>query len=123
LLIADISTDAKESWPLSTEHLSIINTNTPKLVELLDTEYDLLLDMRTTNSLSGEQITYLKEVTHKRERNEKLLEMMKRRSISQFNEFIACLEKTQRHLIPFLTGDEGNFISAIILYFRVYFNF
>jgi len=101
-------TDVGDCWPLSDEQLSIINASTEKLNELLDTNSDLIWDMRATDCLSRLQIDYLNELSHRLDRNIKLLEMMKRRSISQFNQFIECLEKNQRHLVPFLTGDEGN---------------
>jgi len=101
-------TDVGDCWPLSDEQLSIINASTEKLNELLDTDSDLIGDMRATDCLSRRQIDHLYELPYEGERNNKLLDMMKRRSISQFNQFIECLDKNQRHLVPFFTGDEGN---------------
>jgi len=101
-------TDAGDCWPLSDEQLSVINANTGKLNELLDTDRDLIGDMRETECLTRRQINHLNELPYEGARNNKLLEMMKRRSISDFNKFIECVEKNQRHLVPFLTGDEGN---------------
>jgi len=101
-------TGAGDCWPLSDEQLSIINANTGKLNKLLGTDSDLMFDMRAADCLSSLQIDYLSELSHTIERNSKLLDMMKRRSISEFHQFIKCLEKNQRHLVPFLTGDEGN---------------
>ena len=106
--LPDVPMDHNDCWPLSAEHMSNVNDNRLKLVELLDTEYDLLSAMRATTCLSHQQINYLRTLSDTRERNSQMLEMLKRRSISQFNEFIDCLEKYQRHLVPFLTGDEGN---------------
>jgi len=97
-----------DCWPLSDEQLSVINANQGKLNELLYTDSDLIGDMRETDCLSRLQIEYLYELSHRLERNSKLLDMMKRRSVSEFNQFIECLEKSQRHLVPFVTGDYGN---------------
>jgi len=101
-------TDAGDCWPLSDEQLSIINANAEKLNELLDTDRDLIGDMRETECLTRRQIDHLVELPYERGRNSKLLDMMIRRSVSDFNKFIECLENNQRHLVPFLTGDEGN---------------
>jgi len=101
-------TDVGDCWPLSDEQLSIVNANMCKLNELLATDFDLIGDMRETECLPRHQIKYLCELSYAWERNSKLLDMMKRRSISHFNRFIDCLKENQRHLVPFLTGDEGN---------------
>ena len=101
-------------WPLSDDQMSVIDNNRLQLIKFLDADSDLLGEMRATTCLSGEQIKYLTELHHGKERNEKLLDMIQRRSVAQFNEFIKCLEIYQRHLVPFLTGDEGNWTSFIV---------
>ena len=122
-MLTEVSTESTDIWPLHDEQTAIIDKNRLKLIKLLDTEYDLLLDMKATTCLTLEQINSLRSIPDERVRNGKLLEMLERRSVSQFNEFIKCLEKYQRHLIPFLTGDEGNQFATISLSFRASFVF
>ena len=112
LLLTEVSTESNECWPLHDEQTAMIDKNRLKLIKLLDTEYDLLPDMKATTCLTIEQIDSLRSIPDERVRNGKLLQMLKRRSFSQFSEFIKCLGKYQRHLIPFLTGDEGNQVSV-----------
>ena len=114
LILTEFDTESNDIWPLHDGQMSIIDRNKSKLMDLLDTEYDLLPALRATTCLSRHQIDSLQAIPNVHERNLKLLEMLKRRSISQFNKFIECLERYQRHLIPFLTGDEGNQVSVSI---------
>ena len=95
--------------------LKTINSNYPKLCELLDVDDDLIFHMISTDCLSPAQIDELKQCQVKRQRTEKLLAMLKRRSIEHFKQFKDCLDKTQRHLLPMFTGDEGIFIPTCSL--------
>jgi hypothetical protein len=97
--------DVGECWPLEDDQLSIINKNSPKLTELLESDDDLIGHMMATECFSQRHLKELQEEHNRSERNKKLLDVLKRRSKDQFKQFIACLEKTQRHLVPlFQTG-------------------
>jgi hypothetical protein len=106
-LLTDVPAD-HEDWPLRNDQMAVIDRNRPQLRKFLDADHDLFGKMRATTCLSSEQITYLSEILHENERNEELLDMMQRRSVFHLNEFIKCLKQTQQHLVPFFTGDEGN---------------
>jgi hypothetical protein len=84
-----------------------MNKNMLKLTELLDTDDDLIAEMMATECLSPRQLGDLREEPKRRNRNKKLLDMLKRRSQDHLKQFISCLEKTQRHLVPYFTGDAG----------------
>ena len=107
-------------WPLSDYQMSVIDENSVQLIKFLDADSDLLCEMRATTCLSSEQIKYLTELHHGNDRNEKLLDMVQRRSVAQFYQFIECLGKTQRHLVPFFTGDKGSWNSETSSYFHWY---
>jgi hypothetical protein len=102
-----------EDWPLSNDQMAVIDRNKSQLIKFLDADLDLLGKMRATTCLSSEQINYLTEILHENKRNKKLLDMMQRRSVFHLNEFIKCLKTTQQHLVPFFTGDEGNWTLEI----------
>ena len=115
MLLTEVSTENNDCWPLHSGQMAIIDENKPHLIKRLETDYDLLPAMRATKCLTLEQIDSLGFVRDVLKRNGKLVDMLKRRSVSQFNEFIECLEKYQRHLIPFLTGDKGDQVSVSVL--------
>jgi Caspase recruitment domain len=73
--------------------------------------------MMSNSCLTYKQLTDLQQENKPRVRNKKLLEMLKRRGICHFKEFIACLEKTQPHMTSLLTGDTGSLSSDNLLFF------
>ena len=85
----------------------MIKTNFARLIELLDTDGDLIAAMTSACCLSHRQLSYLKDLTETHKRSGKLLEMLKRRGIGHFNLFLGCLQQTQRHLIPLLSEHVG----------------
>jgi hypothetical protein len=95
---------------LEDNQLSVINGNVEKLTELLDSDDDLIGHMMATDCLSRRQLEDLREEQKRSNRNKKLLDMLKRRSKDHLEQFITCLEKTQRHLVPFFTGDTGKLL-------------
>ena len=95
----DISLTAN-FWPLhDTPIQEIILDNVFKLVEMLAIDADLIGHMSATSCFSRGQIEDLKECTKRSDRNRKLLDMLSRRSVDHFNQFIGCLQKTQPHLV------------------------
>ena len=76
-------------------------------MDFLDSEFGLLHALKATTCLTRHHIDSLQTIPDKRKRNGKLLDMIKHQSVSQLNEFIECLKQYQKHLEPFLTGDEG----------------
>ena len=100
-------------WPLSSEQLEIITSNSTQLIELLDADDDLIATMTATDCLTQPQIQELKQFKVTRKRNEKLLEMLKRRGIEHIEQFLQCLGETQHHLLPLFTGKEGTPYEAL----------
>ena len=111
-MLTDVPAD-HEDWPLSNDQMAVIDRNRPQLIKFLDADDGLFGKMRATTCLSSEQINYLSEILHENKRNKKLLDMMQRRSVFHLKEFIKCLKQTQQHLVPFVTGDEGNWTLEI----------
>jgi hypothetical protein len=77
------------------------------LIEHLDTDNELLDLMLSTDCLTHRQIEHVRSLTELSDRNKELLELLNRRSVDHFQQFIGCLEKTQYHLIPLFTGRTG----------------
>jgi hypothetical protein len=119
IVLSGYTADDGDCWPLEDDQLSIINKNSRKLTELLESDGDLIGHMMATDCFSQGHLKELQEEHNRSERNKKLLDMLKRRSKDQFKQLVACLEKTQRHLVPFLTGDTGKMLYGDV-YVYVY---
>lgn len=95
-------------WPLNADELSVIDQNANRLIyDLLETDDELLTHMEATNKFMDAQLSHLRGLASRRDRNEHLLDMLRRWSVYNFKQFIECLSKTQRHLVPLLTGETG----------------
>jgi len=53
------------------------------------------------------QKEHLMNIPQPRDRNDKLLEFLTRRSVADFHNFITILAKEQAHLVPLLVTDGG----------------
>ena len=105
--MTDAGNYAGAMWPLGADQLHVINENLQQLVKFLDSGTDLIFSLITTDSLTSRQISAIKCISDINDRNAKLLEMLTRRGVEHFNQFLECLGKFQRHLLPFLTGETG----------------
>jgi Caspase recruitment domain len=77
------------------------------LLDLLDTDDDLLGELLKRSCLTLDQLSYIENTNDLRERNKKLLGLFLRNSNSRFNLFKDALGATQPHLVPLLTtGDD-----------------
>ena len=94
-------------WPLDNDQLRAINGNFKELINYLDSGDDLIFSLISTDCFTSRQIDALKCIPDNCDRNAKLLKMLRRRGVEHFNQFLHCLEKTQRHLLPLFTGDTG----------------
>ena len=99
--------DAGSMWPLDTDQLHIINENLQQLVQVLDSGDDLIFSLIGTDCFNSRQISAIKCIPDVEGRNAKLLQMLKRRGVEHFNQFLHCLEQFQRHLLPLFTRDTG----------------
>ena len=86
--------------------------NFVKLVEILETDADLVSHMSATTCFSRGQLDDLRETAKRSDRNRKLLDMLSRRSVDQFDQFIGCIQKTQPHLVHLFTGERPKGMNA-----------
>lgn len=86
----------------------VICKNYSQLAELLDTDDDLVDEMKLRRCLTPEVLEKLTTDDFMCDRNKKLLDVVRRRSIGSFNLFVECVRSVQPHVVPLLTGKEGN---------------
>jgi hypothetical protein len=89
------------------ESKSIIMKNYSKLADLLDTDDDLICEMLSRECFTVYQLINIANTSDLCERNKKLLDLVLSGSVATLARFTECLQTTQPHLIPLLTGNTG----------------
>jgi len=103
VLIVDCSDDR----PLDEAQRETLNVNRVHLLDLLDSNHAFLTDLSTAGCITWPQRRHIIDLIHERDRNDKLLEFLTRRSVADFNKFINILSKEQAHLVSFLVTGGG----------------
>jgi hypothetical protein len=113
LLCVEYRREFGDDWPVDSYKKSVILKNRTNLQELLDTDDDLIGAMRSRECLSKHQLRSIQNVTDLTARNGKLLDILTSSSARNLNRFVGCLQSTQGHLVPLLTGDTGKQVLYI----------
>lgn len=95
--------------------LRILAVNNEKLIDLLDTDDDLIGKMSSADCFTVKQLNCFRNTSELNGRNRKVLDMLTRRSIDQFNKFVECVHATQPHIVPLLTGNSGYYTPLQLL--------
>ena len=75
--------------------------------------------MTSTECLTKEQLDDVRRETKLSDRNNKLLDMLTRRSREHFDQFVKCVEETQPHIVSLLAGISGMCISRPAVVYTV----
>ena len=110
----DIRAEFGEIRPLDEARMHALNVNRVQLLDLIDTGPDqaFVTELANVGCITWSQRDHIADTVYRRDRNEKLLKFIARRSVADFNNFINVLSKQQAHLVPLLLTDGGKtFIS------------
>jgi len=101
--------------PLDEARMRAMTVNGIQLLDLIDSNDAFLskLASPTVGVITWSQRDHLKELVHSRDRNDKLLEFLKRRSVADFHKFTRVLSKYQAHLVPLLVTDGGEIFYCV----------
>lgn len=95
-----ISDGTIENWPLrQTAAADLISRNWPVLVELLDVKNGLSDEMFTVKCISERHKQFIEAGDSDPERNDRLLNVLMRRTNGDFKKFITCLVKTKQNRV------------------------
>lgn len=109
--VLDESDAFREDWPLTRKEMTILETNHRSLVDLLDLT-DLLGRLYSSDVINRRQMDSISSKPTSHEKNEALLDILRRRSLRDYIQTIACLRLSQqRHIAE--TLDKGGGISQI----------
>jgi len=109
--------------PLEEKHLEKIIVNFRQMVKLMNLNDGLLDSMMFHGCITWEQLNAVKELhSSSAEKNRKVLDILKRRSVHHYHNFLSCLRLNgQNHLANSLMDGEGKSnvlctISILIIY-------
>jgi len=84
-----------------------LDVNGVQLLDLIDPNSAFVTDLANAGCITWPQREHVTDTVYGRDRNDKLLEFLTRRSVADFNNFIKVLSKEQSHLVPLLVTDGG----------------
>jgi len=86
-----------------------LTINGVHLLDRMDPNAAFVHDLANAGCITWPQRDHIMNILQPRDRNDKLLEFITRRSVGAFEKFIKVLSKEQSHLAPFLVTDGGEF--------------
>ena len=82
--------------------------NGVQLLDRIDPNHSFVTELANAECITWPQREHIINMVQPRDRNDKLLEFLTRRSVADFQKFIKVLSKEQAHLVPLLLTDGGD---------------
>ena len=107
--ITEIGIEFGDVRPLDEARKRRLKVNRVHLLDLIDPNHAFVTELASpkVGCITWSQRDHLINMTQPRERNEKLVDSLSRRSVADFEKFIRVLSKEQKHLVPLLATDGG----------------
>jgi len=95
--------------PLDEARRNALRKNGVLLLDLIDSNDAFLSELASpeVGCITWPQRDHLVNIQQPRDRNDKLLEFLRRRSVTNFNQFVKVLSTYDADLVPLLTTDGG----------------
>jgi len=105
----DIGAEFGDVRPLDRTHMRALTVNGVHLLDRIDPSIEFISELAspTVGCITWPQRDHLVNIAQPRDRNDRLLEFMTRRSVADFKQFTRVLAKYQAHLVPLLVTDGG----------------
>jgi len=106
---ADVGTEFGDIRPLDETQIRTFSINGVHLLDRIDANEAFLAELAHPDfgCITWTQMEHLRHIVQPRDRNDKLLEFLTRRSVADFNWFRKVLAKYQPHLVHLLVTDGG----------------
>ena len=115
-VIATLDIEAKcgDVRPLDAAQLRRLKVNRVHLLDFIDpnTEFVSELASPDVGCITWPQRQHIIDIVQSRDRNEKLIDFLTRRSVAHFNKFTIVLTKYQAHIVPLFVTDKGETFSC-----------
>lgn len=100
-------------WPITEEHIKILDINRCSLVELIDPS-ELINELFAKGVINQRHREHVESKKTAYKRSEALLDIVRRFSLSSFGEFQICLENTnQKHISRVFINGGGKFHNLL----------
>jgi len=110
-LYVDISPEFGDIRPLDEPRTRKLTINGIHLLDCMDPNHAFVTELANAGCITWPQRDHIINILQPRDRNDKLLEFITRRSVGSFESFIKVLSKYQQHLAKFLVTDGGETIT------------
>ena len=90
-----------------------LTINGVQLLDCIDAHVGFVTELATVGCITWPQREHLMNIGQPRDRNDKLLEFVTRRSVADFQKFINVLSKEQAHLVPLLVTEGGKTLQSL----------
>ena len=122
MLCADIGDDFGDSQPLDEARMLRLTVNGVHLLDSIEMDPDraFVTELANVGCITWPQRQYIVDLVSSRDKNEKLLDFLTRRSVGDFEKFLKVLSKYQAHVVPLLTTDPGD-VHVVNLGYYGYF--
>jgi len=90
-----------------------LTINGVQLLDRIVADVAFVDELGSVGCITWPQREHLINIVQPRDRNDKLLEFLTRRSVADFQKFINVLAKEQAHLVPLLLTDGGDILCLI----------
>jgi len=84
-----------------------LSINGVQLLDRIVADIAFVDELGAVGCITWPQREHIVNLVQPRDRNDKLLEFLTRRSVANFNKFIKVLAREQAHLVPLLVTDAG----------------
>jgi len=123
-MCADIGPEYGDVRPLDNIRMRRLTINGVQLLDRIDPNHAFVTELGSVGCITWPQRQHVIDMVHQRDRNDKLLEFLTRRSVADFNKFINVLSKEQAFLVPLLVTDGGeNFCTILNMIFSFQLTF
>lgn len=86
-------------------HIRTLSINGTQLLDRIDSNHGFVTELATAGCITWPQREHLVNIVQPRDRNDKLLEFLTRRSVADFKKFVEVLSMEQAFLVPLLVTD------------------
>ena len=89
--------------------MRILSVNGVHLLDRMDPNHAFITELASPSvgCITWPQRQHIIDIVQSRDRNDKLLEFLTRRSVADFEKFIKVLSKEQAHLVPLMVSNGG----------------
>ena len=104
--------------PLDEARRRTLIVNSVHVLDRLQADSVFLTELARLKCITWPQTEHLIHISQPRDRNQKLLEFLTRRSVADLNNFTKVLAKEQAFLVPLLVTDGGETFCLILVNVR-----